>query len=421
MKKISFDKMLNLYSYLLIFLIFMGPTFLKFQILGIQFNVARVAMLFMMIALIIKFIVARENFKIKSKELKYVIAFYIIWAIYSVVSGLWCKDMKMYVITNFYVITGVAGILFFTFCVNVKENLERYFYIMQVGVLVSSIYYFFIKETYIGGFYHNTNDLATVLVFLFPITIYLLYNANNVFEVICQFILCIIYYYIFVLIDSRACSLGMELGAILTVALICLKNKENILKDDKLKRVSISLLMILCIGSFNGIVPKVGEISSVPVEEKNSEGEIVEVSTSNDIRTNLIYNAIEFLKIDGNWWHGIGTGNSIYYMKNYAKYNTREEYSLHNYWVDILLCFGGIILFGYIMVYILLCKNLLKEIEIKQNFIEMLKNKNIIFLFFLLSFILASISSSTILTREWLWIAFGIMIAWIRNNEVDRR
>ena len=419
MKKNNFDKILNIYSYILIFFVFMGPTFGKFKINGIDFNIARVLLLFMVILLMIKFVIVKKEFKIKSKELKYVISFYILWAIYSVITGLWCKDIKMYIIKNFYVITGIASILFFTFCVDIKENMKYYFYIMQIGILISSVYYFFIKKTYIAGFYHNTNDLATAIVFLFPITVYLLYNAKNIFSIMYQFIVCLMYYYAFILINSRACSLGIQLGAILSIALVSIKNKDVILKNDRLKMIAITLLILLSVIGINEVTKKVGTISSVPIEKTDSSGNRIEVSTSNEERINLIYNTLEFLKNDYNWLHGIGTGNSIYYMQNYAKYSTGKIYSLHNYWLDIFLCFGGAIGIGYVIAYVLLCKNLLKRIEIKQSFAELLKNKNFIFLFFLLSFILSSISSSTILTREWMWIAFALIISYITLKEKE--
>lgn len=138
---------------------------------------------------------------------------------------------------------------------------------------------------------------------------------------------------------------------------------------------------------------------------------------SNEVRINLIYNGLEILK--NNWLLGIGSGNMTYYIENYGKYPTKDISSMHNYWMEILIDYGIIIFSIFVLQYIKLIIHLFRQYN--NN-----KHKNIIiasmiFIFFLSAFIVASISSSNNLTKEWLWILVGIVFAFANINIKDGR
>lgn len=448
-----FYKVCDYYSYLLIFLIFMGQAFLKFKINNTNFNISRCLMLLVFILLPLGVIIDRKKIKIKDRGIKYILLFLLIWAIYSIFTVVWCKDIEMYIITNFFIITGVANIFFLTFFTDIQKNYKKYFFIMQLAIFINCIYYFIIRKNVIGGFYHNINDLATVITFILPITIYMLFNSKKAISIAYNIVFFVAYYYAYILINSRANILGMYIGIFLALSFIGLKNKDKILKDYKLKLItgfSLVLVSILMINSFN---QNLGIISSSPVDNKEetilnqikseydkkstqtnkiknindlSEEEIKEIKskhlyTSNEIRINLIYNSFDFLKKDYKFLTGIGTGNTIYYFKNFSKHSTNFEYSVHNYWIEILLTNGIFIFVGYIILNIIIVIKLLKNIDISKNIQELFSEKDIIYIVFMLSFVFSSISSSSMLTREWIWIALGFVIYHINLPEKNRK
>lgn len=442
-----FKRICNVYSYILIFLVFMGQTFLKFKINNINFNVARCCMLVVFFLLLIGFIINRKKLSIKNKNMKYILIFYFIWGLFSIISFFWSIDIKMYLITNFFIITGIANIFFFTYFVDIKNNAKNYFFIMQVALFVNCLYYIKIKDTTIGGFYHNTNDLATAITFIFPITIYMLLNSKRVMGIIYNVLFFCVYYYSYTLIFSRANVLGIYTGFLFMLFLIFIKNRKVVLNSFKLKSIISSLAIITILLMLNMTNTNLGTVVSKPIESRE-EDLIAEIKkdnskkttdksklddnneldeeekdiirskhlyTSNEIRINLIYNTIDFLKKDYKLFTGVGTGNTIYYMENYAKFSTNYEYSVHNYWLEILLSNGILIFIGYIIAYTFMIKNLVKHIDLKEKFEKIFKEEKVFYLFFLSAFIIASISSSNMLTREWIWIAFALIISYIKN------
>ena len=397
-KQITFPEWI---CYLLSFFIFSGTNFLKFSIGFTNINVARFFMLLVVILTIIDVIKnkkIKDFIQLKDKYIKYCLIFFILWSLYSVISICWIKDLYMYIITNFIIITGTFMIIYFVKYINNIKILEN---ILKIGIFTvtcNCIYYFFLVRTFEAAFYHNTNDLGTVLLFIISSIIYFIFknykeNKKMIYYLI-HYIICIT---AFGFINSRSCLLGLILGIIGFVFSYLYSYRKNIFKNKRIKVISVICFLIFIVLATFIFMKKISNISFKPVK----------VATySTQVRINLIFNAIEFLKPKGMLLRGVGAGNSGYYYKNYAIYGLNETYSPHNFIIQILLDYGIFILLGISFVYLYIFFQLWKSV-IKN---KMMDNSSI-FIFFIFSIIIGSIASSTLLTQEWFWLILAIIIA----------
>lgn len=394
-------------AYITIFLVFMGTDFLKFNINGINFNVAKVFMLIPSFILVIDIVKERKlKLNLNSKLLKYCIGFLIVWVIYSAITIYRNYDFTSYLIENFFLCIGVIDILFFIKHIDIKEAKNTIFGIIVLAIVINCLYYiylYYIEKTNIGGFYHNINDLSTALILAILISVNLIINYQGVKRIIICACLAI-YIFTFVNISSRACILGVIFGFFAYLILNMIKHRKKIFNKKIFIFIAI-IVLITCfiIGTF--VLKKyLGKISFNPIEEAKS---------SNEIRTNLIFNGLEFLNKDLNWIIGIGAGNSEFYLRNFSVYSIYEMYSFHNPILQIVVTYGIIIFLGFIISYVIY---ILLLYRIDADF----KGIANVFLLFLLSLVIANISSSGLFTREWIWITFAIIISFINREYKER-
>ena len=400
---------IEIFTYVLIFVTFMGSKFLRTSIFGININLARC--LLIILALIFCIDVIRNwrfNIKCQNKTIKYILSFFIIWSIFSLVSIYKNEDLMFYIVVNFYICIGTISIMFFNRFININKNLINYFYIIESACLINCLYYlylYFVFHDNIGGFYHNSNDLATVLILAIEIAIYLLIKSKNWRNLLTQFVILLIFIFSFINIMSRGCILGVLVAICISLVLFVIKNNKTIFKNKK-RILGFVIFLIVCIFlGFSFYKKYVGDISIKPVDN---------AVRSNDVRVNLIYNGIYFLQKDYNFFTGIGTGNTIVYLRERSIYSIHKIYSFHNMWLELLVEYGVFIFCGFSLFYILVLNKLYRMSNIRYSY------QNLIFLFFFMSFALSSISSSTILTREWVWILFAITIAFINVKDKKR-
>lgn len=400
------ERIIYYIAYIMIFLVFMGTDFLKFNIGGVNFNIAKIVMLIPIVILIIDIIKERKiKLNIKNNLIKYCVIFLAIWAIYSILTIYECKDINSYLIENFFLCIGAIDIYFFIKYIDIEKNKNNIFYLIMFALLINCFYYiylYYIRKINIGGFYYNTNDLATALVLAILISINLIIN-NKEFKLKLIFGLVSLGMFLFAFfsISSRACILGLTFGIFLYLILNIIKYRKKIFRK-KILLVSTICIIIICsiIGIF-ALSKYLGDISFKPIEN---------AKTSNEIRTNLIFNGLEFLCRDFNLITGIGAGNSEYFLKNYSIYSTYGIYSFHNPILQIAVTYGVIIIIGFIISY---CIYILLLHRLDNDF----KGIASVFSLFLLSLIVANISSSGLFTREWIWITFAIIISFINQKQ----
>lgn len=103
-----------------------------------------------------------------------------------------------------------------------------------------------------------------------------------------------------------------------------------------------------------------------------------------------------------------------YYLENYGIYPTRNITDVHNYWVEIFVDYGAIIFVFFISCYYRITRELINKYNKSDN--KEISALYLMFIFFVFSFLIGSISSSNNLTKEWIWILAGIILAYINSN-----
>ena len=218
------------------------------------------------------------------------------------------------------------------------------------------------------------------------------------------------FYYIFSIVSalllvfissSRACMIGIFLGIIVYAYL------KGCFKFNR--KISIILLYVILVGILFNIEKIINYITKILFAlDLNAD-----YMSSGKIRINLIKNAIEFLKNTAGL--GVGAGNIEYWMKNYAIYDINNIYNVHNWWFEILLT-GGILSF---LIYVIFYCNILYK-SYKSSYVR--NNRDSIisqsFCAIIVMFIVASISSSSNLSSEWLWVYWAMIISFVGNYKI---
>lgn len=416
----------EIFCYILIFINFMGVNFLKISIRGINFNLGRALMIVTMVLLIIHLFKGELNKKIKERStyIKQITNFLVIWSLFSLFSLFRSKAFFSTIINEFFMIFGTTSILILLININNTKKLINIFKAIEIAMIANTIYALFLYYTghrVYGGFYYNVNDLATFFLIGVPVQCVLLTNLKTTkFIKIVKIISIIIEIYVFNLLDSRACSLGVIIG-ILGILLIAISKRNTnkiqdffkIIKKNKRNSIVVGVIFITII-----------LISAILIINNKFQPQYTNLDSIN-VRINLIYNGFEFFK--QHMFLGIGSGNMDYYMQNYAIYPTNNITSMHNYWMEILVNYG-------IVIFIIFCICFLKTIiEIMKKYMYSKTKEEssicIMLLFFLIAFIIGSISSSNNMTKEWLWLLAGIIISYInittensvKEDEEDER
>ena len=358
MSKIQFIASLLLFTAVIGLGISYGPVYL-FHILALIFSVF----------LIIRFRATYQKFKIRKAEWKFEHFIYLMIAWYAL-TMLWSKDLFLSLYYLFYLINALIIIFAFQYSVNTVSDMKRvlkiitfiFIFEMLLSLLegfsglrwpispYSDLVSFFnrsiaydanmsadliaaIKSTP-TGFRWNPNNLATTMLLLLPFFLFSPKILIRVFATIAALV-------IIFLTGSRGVLIAVFVLSVFYVFMF--QKRKNILII-----MSIATLMFL---GFLLMKPYLKENYSVKYREISTTTEalnnyfFVDHEQINDtssiaIRQNLISNGIDAFK--STYGLGLGAGNSQLVQKERG--NTHNTYSMHNFWVELLVE-GGIIFF----------------------------------------------------------------------------
>ena len=191
------------------------------------------------------------------------------------------------------------------------------------------------------------------------------------------------------------------LGLILSVVVfIVLGKRKNITKVILLTVPGIIILTVLLKPEF--ITNLILTISEHLTFDLTAQG------SSESIRMNLIRNGLFFLI--STFGFGVGAGNIEYWMDNRPLFNTSGIVNIHNWWFEILVGYGLIIFILYIVFYGKLLSSFYKRYKYSRDAMDI--SLSIGMICFMIGYVIGSISSSSNINREWLWVFWGIAIAY---------
>lgn len=389
--------------------------FLSIQFGGYELSAFRVLTGILFLIVIVS--ILQRNYTV-DKLMRYYIISFLMLLLLQVLSVIWVKDTVAWVKSVYF--WGIMWLYIIVFSFMFKK-VEWYIILLKTFSII-----FFISIIFAWGevlfkcylfdsrplmeeykklqwgipivYFGNTNDFSLAMSFSIFNNL-ACFNLENkkikkfyyIFSVFSALILVFIS-------SSRACMIGIFLGMMVYVYF------KGYFKFNR--KISIGILYVMILGILFNMEKIIYYVTKILFALDLS----ADYMTSGKIRINLIKNAIEFL-ID-TAGRGVGAGNIEYWMQNYAVYGINNIYNMHNWWFEILLTGGIFGFFIYIIFYCNIIYSSYKNLHIK-NGREKIINQS--FGAIIIMFIMASISSSSNLSSEWLWVYWAMIISFIGN------
>lgn len=348
---------------------------------------------------------------------RYSIRFMFIWLLYSIVSILWVKDYGLAFRSIYFILAGVICIILFSIFFKEKKHFWASFNIMQLMIMMHNLigwyeiitrdyrfmsndniaFYAYATERIPVSMLGNPNDFATLTLFGVFIA-YICFNINR--SMVAKSIssgLIVSNIMLTLFTGSRANIIGLLLALILFLVL----NK----KSRSALKICLSILIFMIIVT---IKPELLQYLILSINEAFNFNFNTKYLNSEGTRLNLIKNGFYFLT--STYGFGTGAGNIEYWMQYRAIYPTRFVTNIHNWWMEILSGYGIIIFILYIKFYLRLFRDILKIYNRTDNTFDRTIALGI--LACMAGFTIASVSSSSNIAKEWLWVFWAIAIAF---------
>lgn len=408
--------------------VFIGTEILAISTPFAQLTIYRVFAL--SVPLLTGYFMIQKNSRVELKKNSYAtfaVAVFLFWWLWSIISFLWIKDLRLWLQAVFLLTLGISSILGLYFWI---ENLKHWKRLIQIAwfmmtLLVGLGYYEITTNHYIFAdlgkldryntfvsepmtrmpitHFENQNDFATMLLAYIAIGLILYYITPHAVKKIGYLISVFLGSYLIYRSGSRMILLCLILYA---VCFIALKFKWDLPK--KYYGRVLTLFLILGILAL-AYVPAVQNMVDTLIYTGTSD--IVNGDTG---RVNLLRNGMIFLA--ATFGFGVGAGNIEAWMENYRFLPTQNIINMHHWWAEILVAYGVIVFILYTLAYILLIYRLFQIRKQQTKRIKQVSNQLITFL---IVYSLASITSASNMLIEWHWVFFGLIIAYIKVYETD--
>lgn len=266
-------------------------------------------------------------------------------------------------------------------------------YLFEIGSISSKLY-----GTVAISMFHNLNDYVTFVATLLPFAIYRMVTGRNIIEKIYSLALIALSCYFIVISESRAALLTLIL---LIFAVLFVLTKRTRYFPLLVGGAILAACLILYADLF-GIRTTIHDMLF----------ESASVSARSDTaRINLLKNGLYFLSIT--YGFGVGAGNLFKWLAEKSIYYIGGLSFIHNWYAEILVTFGVIFFVIYVVFHL---KVLYKLASGKYG-------KNLMKTTMLISFLCfsaVSISSSSNVYSEWVWMYLVLMSVFVSSLEIER-
>jgi len=399
---------------------FIAADLISINIKIMELSLFRISLIIIAIYMILESFKSNIKISFKFKNNQDIIKkFYFIWLVYSLFSIGWVKDYYSWLRAVFFIGSGFFCITILSrYLKNEKDfmNVFRIIFIMVVlhnligwGELLTGNYKFadltrfdrynqFANNPSVRipiSMFGNPNDYATFLVIGAFISYMVFLNSNSKISKVSCILTIISSILLLFRTNSRANILGLVLGLLVFILF-------KYLGEVSIKKIFIAFVIPI----FS--ILNIHKLSNM-VQLFTNKVRIDFTTGSDFIRLNLIRNGLYFLKETIGF--GTGAGNIEYWMETRRVFPVGKIRNMHNWWMEILVGYGMIIFIGYIFVYYKKFKVLYHSYKNIDN--KFIKNTSIGLLSIMGSFVVSSISSSSLLPSQWLWVFWGVVIAYI--------
>lgn len=402
-------------AYFMIALSCISAGFLSVSVGPFQLSLYRGLLIILFLTVVIKDIKQGRMSLHCRKDNRYSAIFITFWLIYAVLSVLWVKDYSAWFKAVFFIASGFMSMVVLLHYFRSQEDildalrafLPLIFFHNIIGWYewITGRYPFLQGERlltyqrvrYPVSTFGNTNDFGLFLVFsCFILFVCFICSRRKVFRI--SYITVILSSFVLIFFTkSRASLIGLIIG-IVFLLFVSFRKRD-------MSRIVITLffiaLLILIIKP-NLVMTVLDKIDTLLTFDFSLQ------TGSEFVRINLIKNGIEFFISTIGF--GTGAGNIEYWMENYALYYVATVYNIHNWWLEILVSFGIFVFAGYIVFFTKLMLSLWHRFRHSTEKGDAVLSIGILSI--MIAYIIASISSSSNLNSEWLWVFWGIAIAY---------
>lgn len=417
-KKVSFKKLVVLITVLSVFF---GTAWFSIDIGFAHISIHRI---FVPIMMLICAQATLSNYNKTGKLLgtcrtnRYSLCFMLFWLGYAVLSCTWTPDINNGIRNVFFIFCGIISIFTFSFILKSFDDIYYCLFVIMFAVFIHSIigwyeifmgkYLFFVPQTeYIAlinrpiSSMTSENEFAMcILVGIFA-TYVIVKNIKSKLYALLAYAILLEESLILFVSFSRANIYGLILS-FLILNIIDLKHFTRKVFMFLASLVILSIIVSIFMPNLVTFLNPQYFIDQMVIR-------ITEGGNSDNIRKNLILNGLLFLLPTLGMGTGIGGIES--YMASNGVYETYGITNIHNWWMEILVGSGIFIFAGYIIFYIKLCRDNYSRYKSK-NTTSLERSTAFAFLGFMIAFIIASISSSSNMGNEILWVFWAIIIAF---------
>ncbi|MFS0656773.1 teichuronic acid biosynthesis protein TuaE [Bacillus sp. 179-C3.3 HS] len=349
-------------------------------------------------------------------RVKGILGFFIVWFLYGLISLLWAQSVTEGLKYMSLLAMGIGFVFLVVMYIQRMDQMVTFYsiwLIMTVFLMGIGFYNHFTlnhlpntslylgpayKQHYPTSVFFNQNDFATFLSISFFLYVACMRQMKNGYVKAFGLLGAILSLYLIFLTDSRASLLGVFAGMAIYVWLLM----PRFLKKWSL--ITVGGLGIVFVAIFSAKIYSVFYDLFLASQVAHSFSEPL---PSNIARANLIKNAWHFFT--NSYGFGVGAGNVSYYLAHYSIFDTDQVVEVHNWLLEVMTNFGFAIMLGYISVYAYLMFTLYKQYRLADT----RSAKMIIEGLFaaMLSFLVSSISPSSVSNLYFHWVFLGLVIA----------
>lgn len=389
---------------LLVFVSILGSNVLSYGTGSFQITPFRIMLLLGLVFTIGK---NRGRIYIAAQSEKYSYYTHILWITIAALSILWSIDLGRWIQNMYFLVCGLLCVIIITENINSKEDILILLKVFNWGIILQAfigVYeivtknYMF-KEFSVSEYYtfvvsderlplammSNPNDFGTLMFFGFFISLFCYFQTKKKLYVI----LCGIEGILLFFSSSRANILALFVGCAALLFMIY---------RGKAKRWLYYLVCVVCVMIFLALYGE--QLSHILSFNFN-----IRAGNSDSVRIGLLLNGINFLL--RSFGVGVGAGQASAWLESNAVYFHGGAIDMHNWWIEILVNYGVIFFIIYLIYYINLmlgCKKCGKtyDKESRKAYLSLLAA--------LIGFVIAAVSSSSNMIKEYLWVLWAIYV-----------
>lgn len=382
-----------------------------------QLSVFRICLLGLAILFLMEIIKSKGE-QIKTAVMShYTLFFMMTWLIVSVLSGFWVIDYIPWFKAVYFIGTGTLTAFVFSEFLKDEKDVARVLRTISPVIAIHNVIgwsevisktYIFLSDQRLERYlrykhpvsaFGNTNDFAIFLLFAVFFSLINWLNATRRAEKVFHALLMASSFLLIYFTGSRATMMGLlTAGGFLLVLKLVRRPPGTAKISAGLVLAGGLILLMFASGWMDGIASGISAL--------------VSGTSSASIRINLLRNGLYFLAQTRGI--GVGAGNIESWMLRYPIHNTFEVLNIHNWWMEILVGYGAVIFILYLVFYARLLIGMTKSAVHSQD--PLIRHLSLGMVLILAGFIFASVSSSSNINSEWLWVFWSIIIAFFNHG-----